>query len=78
MKWNLKLACKISCFMSRPIITDSARSAVPPPGGGGGTQIIVGRGCVAETSEPIPTSKGPFAEIGYPCLRIFCQKWTHV
>ena len=33
-------------------------------GGGGGTQIIVGRGCAAETSEPIPTSKGPFAEIG--------------
>ena len=49
------------------------------PAGGypGGTQIWVGQGCAARASKPIPIFKGDFGQKGYPCLRIFLQKWAY-
>ena len=45
-----------------------------PGGGGGGYSDVVGRGCAAEASKPVPIFKGHFGGKGYPLLGIFSQE----
>ena len=43
----------------------------PRGGGGGGTQMLFGRGCAAEASNPVPIFKGHFGGKGYPLLGVW-------
>ena len=46
------------------------------PGGGGGTQMLFGRGCAAEASNPVPIFKGHLGGKGYTTNELDPMKWS--